>query len=408
MKRLIRFLTPLLAAALLPAAWAADPPASANGAAVKPADKLAGLFNDAVLAKGKGVEIKQSQLDREVINAKSQLAARNGQAVPPEQMAMLELEILNRLIRLQLLESKATEADKAAGQDAAQKQLDQALKQMGPEALNRQLKLMGTSREELLSKMAEQGMAEAVVSRELKATVTDDDIKKFYASNPNRSEEPEMVRASHILLATRDLAANAELTDEQKAAKRKLAEDVLKRARAGEDFAELAKKYSEDPGSKDKGGEYIFPRGQMDPEFERAAFALNTNQISDIVTTRYGYHIIKLSEKLPARTATLDDEVAFAPTPPGYIVVVKDYPGVIDTNRWLTGKFSNLIRKQLEGEQVRKQLPDFLAELRKAADVQILDENLKAEEAAAEARQAAMPPPVPAPSVTPATPAKPK
>ena len=78
-------------------------------------------------------------------------------------------------------------------------------------------------------------------------------------------------------------------------------EGLLKRARAGEDFAKLAKEYSEDPGSKDKGGEYKFPRGQMVPEFEAAAFSLGTNQVSDIVTTRFGYHIIKLSEKIPAR-----------------------------------------------------------------------------------------------------------
>ena len=91
------------------------------------------------------------------------------------------------------------------------------------------------------------------------------------------------------------------MTEEQKAAKRKEMEGLLKRARAGEDFAKLAKEYSEDPGSKDKGGEYTFPRGQMVPEFEAAAFSLNTNQVSDIVTTRFGYHIIKLSEKIPAQ-----------------------------------------------------------------------------------------------------------
>jgi parvulin-like peptidyl-prolyl isomerase len=390
MKRLHRILMPLLAAVLLPAGRAADSPAATNAASpAKPADKLDGLFPDAVLAKGKGVEVRQSQLDKEVINAKSQLAAR-GQNVPPEQMAGLELEILNRLIRLQLLEGKATDADKAAGKEAAQKQFDQALAQMGSEAtLNRQLKLLGTTRDELMSKLTEQGTAEAVVTRQLKTVVTDDDVKKFYTSNPSKFEQPEMVRASHVLLATRDLTANTDLPDEQKAAKHKLAEEVLKRARAGEDFAELAKKYSEDPGSKDKGGEYIFPRGQMAPDFEHAAFALNTNQVSDIVTTMYGFHIIKLSEKVPARAASLDDEVAFSPTPPGYVVVIKYYPGTIDTNRWLSGKLSDLIRKQMETDQVRKQLPDFLAQLRKDANVEILDENLKAEETAAEARQKA-------------------
>ena len=73
---------------------------------------------------------------------------------------------------------------------------------------------------------------------------------------------------------------------------------MLKRARASEDFATLAKTYSEDPGSREDGGELPeFPRGQMVPEFENAAFALTNNQISDVITTVYGYHIIKLLDK---------------------------------------------------------------------------------------------------------------
>ena len=85
---------------------------------------------------------------------------------------------------------------------------------------------------------------------------------------------------------------------------RSKAEEVLKRARAGEDFAKLAKEFSTDPGSKEKGGDLgWFGHGQMVPEFEQAAFALQPGQISDIVQTKFGYHIIKLEDR---KTETKD------------------------------------------------------------------------------------------------------
>jgi peptidyl-prolyl cis-trans isomerase C len=288
-------------------------------------------------------------LDDEVIRIKAQASA-HGQSIPPEQVATMERQILEQLIQVQLLKAQATDADKAAGKALAEKRFEEAKAKLGSEEqLNRQLKLMGATREEVLAKWTESATAEAVLKRELKVNVTDADAKKYYDENPARFEEPEMVRASHILLVTSDPKTNAELTDEQKAAKRKQMEGLLKRARAGEDFAKLAKEYSEDPGSRDTGGEYKFPRGRMMPEFESAAFSLGTNQISDIVTTRYGYHIIKLSEKIPARKVPYD-------------------------------KAASDIKEGLTQQELQKQFPDFVAKLKKAAGVEILDEKLKAVE----------------------------
>jgi len=146
---------------------------------------------------------------------------------------------------------------------------------------------------------------------------------------------------------TTDPATRAELSDDKKAAKKKQMEDILKRAKAGEDFGKLAKEYSEDPGSKDNGGEYTFPRGQMVPEFEAAAFSLGTNQISEIITTQFGYHIIKLYEKIPAKKVELEK---VAPD-------IKDY---------------------LTQQALQKQANDYVAKLRKDAGVEILDPKLKA------------------------------
>lgn len=341
---------PLTVTAVLTSHAGAAQSAQTNAASAPKADsQTSDLFGNSVLAKGKGFEIKRSKLDAEVIRAKAQMAA-NGRPISPEQTVMMEQQILEQLINVQLLEAKASDADKAAGKAAAEKKFEDAKTKLGSEdALNRQLKIMGATREEVLAKWAEALTAETVLKRELKINITDADAKKFYDENPSRFEQPESVRASHILLTTQDPATRTDLPDDKKAAKRKEMEGLLKRARAGEDFAKLAKEYSEDPGSKDKGGEYKFPRGQMMPEFEAAAFSLKTNQVSDIVTTSYGYHIIKLSEKFPAQKV--------------------DY-----------AKAASDIKEGLAAQAMQKQFPDYMKALKKEAAVEILDEKLKIKE----------------------------
>ena len=115
-----------------------------------------------------------------------------------------------------------------------------------------------------------------------------------------------MARATHILLATIDPLSKENLSPQEKSAKRELIEKIRQRAVAGEDFAELVKTYSEDPGARENNGTYTFARGQMVPEFEAAAFSMEPNQISDIVTTRLGYHVIKLLQIIPAEPIEFD------------------------------------------------------------------------------------------------------
>jgi peptidyl-prolyl cis-trans isomerase D len=131
-----------------------------------------------------------------------------------------------------------------------------------------------------------------------KVTVTPQDIESYHNTNIQQYQTPEQVRASHILLKT-------EGKDE--AAVRKQAEDVLTQARApGADFAALAKKYSEDDGSKANGGDLdYFGKGRMVPEFETAAFGMQPGQISDLVKSQFGFHIIKVIDKKAAATRPL-------------------------------------------------------------------------------------------------------
>ncbi len=214
-------------------------------------------------------------------------------------------------------------------------------------AVSRQL-FGGETLDQWKKQRVDQMTIPVVLERELKVNITDDDIKKFYDDPANISdfEQPEMVRASHILLLTQDPTTHEPLPADKKAEKKKEMEDILKQAKSGTDFAELAKKYSEDPGSKDKGGEYTFPRGRMVKEFEDTAFSMKTNEISDIIETSYGYHIIKLSEKIPAKKVDLSE--------------VKDG-----------------IKEHLVQEQFQKLVPPFTSKMVKDADIKIMDDKLK-------------------------------
>jgi peptidyl-prolyl cis-trans isomerase C len=287
-------------------------------------------------------------LDAEFIRAKTAYTS-HGQMAPPD----LERLVLDNLIGFKLILAKASAADKAAGK----KLFDENLKKIKEDAklsdsefndrLNRQLLLQDLTKEDWEKQNTDQATIQVALERELKIAIGPDQVKKFYDDNPAKFEVPEMVRASHILLTTRDRTTNTELSEEQKKAKLKTAEDLVKRARAGEDFAKLAKEYSEDPGSKEKGGEYTFPRGQMVPEFEAAAFSMKPNEVSDVVTTQFGYHVIKLSEKIPAKKEEFD-------------------------------KAAPRIKEFLTNQAVQKNAPTYVAKLKDEAKVEILDEKLKA------------------------------
>jgi len=158
----------------------------------------------------------------------------------------------------------------------------------------------GIAREKLLMPIWEQ-----------KTEPNEADAKKFYQDNKKRFSNPEMVKASHILISTDPKNKRYQgLTDPNEIKKnaKQLAQDILNKINAGEDFATLAKQHSDDPGSAAKGGELnFFPKGKMVPAFEAAAFALEPGKVSDLVETNYGYHIIKTMEKKQAGTKSYDE-----------------------------------------------------------------------------------------------------
>jgi len=137
-------------------------------------------------------------------------------------------------------------------------------------------------------------------------TVSDQELQAYYGQHGDEFRVPEQVKVAHILIKTPLPAAGAQEDEKGVADARAKAEDVLKQVKAGGDFAQLAEKYSDDPGSAKAGGELGWiGRGRTVPEFEKAAYSLAKGQTSDLVKSSYGFHIIRVEDKQEAHLKTL-------------------------------------------------------------------------------------------------------
>jgi peptidyl-prolyl cis-trans isomerase C len=274
-------LTLILVSAL---AWAAEKNA--------PGDKVA-VVN--------GVTISKDTYDRE-LNFFVRRAAPGGQQIPDVQMAQMKNDVLESLIDRELLFQESKKKGVQVKSEAVSDQL-QKIKQRYPnkEEFNKLLSNMGLTESDV-QKQIERGMAiQELIDKEVteKIKVSDEETKSFYDKNPQLFQQPEQVKASHILIKVK-----SDAPDDQKAEARKKIETVQQKVQKGEDFATLAKTYSEGP-SGPKGGDLgYFKRGQMVKPFEEAAFRLKPNETSEIVETQFGYHLIKVDDKKPSKKMT--------------------------------------------------------------------------------------------------------
>jgi parvulin-like peptidyl-prolyl isomerase len=339
-------------------AYAETPGTTATTPSTNSADAMTALFGDPVIAKGTGVSVKRSDLDQVLTGLKAEAMAR-GQEIPPDRLIQIEAEMLERLIDIQVLLQQANADDKIEGDKKATTAMAALLDRAGgsQDTLNMQLKAAGTTEAELRNKVSQEATAMTALQRLLGITISTNEIQQYYDAHPADVEQPELAHVRHILLMTIDPATRAPLSQDVIQAKRKQADDVLMKARSGEDFAKLAEQYSDDTTTKAKGGDLPpFGRGQgMVPEFEAAAFALTNNEISDVIQTEYGYHIIQMIDKTPAKKLALTDKV----------------PGTTDT-------VYDRIKDYLTQQKVQELAPPYLQKLKKADNVTITDPDLAA------------------------------
>jgi len=279
-------------------ASAVEPPASAEAApqaAPEPPKPVPAELPDPV-ARVNGDVIDRAEFERAI----QSLEGRAGGPVPAERRDEILRGVLDQMIAVRLL-SQESATRKIAVPDADVEARFAEIRQQFPsedaftQALATQTMTVERLKTDIRSDLAVTQLLTAEIDP--KVSVGESDAKTFYDGNLERFQEDEAVRASHILIR---VAADADDAAKQKA--RSEAESVLEKLRGGGDFAALAKEHSQDASAAQGGDLEFFSRGQMVPPFETAAFALKAGEVSEIVETQFGLHIIKVTDRRAART----------------------------------------------------------------------------------------------------------
>lgn len=344
--------------------------------------RLADLFGDPVLARGKGFEVRQSEVDEMVTGLRATLASTRGQPIPEDQRASLAAQMLERLVMIRIAEKRATDADRARARELADKFIAETKsKARSEDAYRRQLIATGVKPELFETRAYQQALVETIIDREVKTAVAvpDEHVRDFYEQgvdlqvrdltalvariekeeganalayaeglkrlaqlkkiNFARLDRPDTVRVQALLVYTIDRFTREELSDQDKAAQRERVMKAIQRLQAGEEFTKVAREVSEDPDIEKNGGEYTTVREVIAyPELRVALFSLPIGQLSDIITTRAGYYVAKVLERTPAGKVPFEQAEAE-------------------------------IRNALIGQEVQKRLPDFFDRLKKEYEV---------------------------------------
>lgn len=267
---------------------------------VKTTEKAATLPNP--VARVNGSPISSSDLQKAIIAFKK---SPQGAQVPTDKEKDLQQFLLNQLIAGELMYQIAKKTDLKDRETRVDEEFAKLKARFSKdEDYQKALKEQGITERELREMVRRNVVIDSYIEKTIlpKQAVTAAEIKEFYDKNPDAFIMPEQARASHILITVDPKAGDAE----KKKARSKI-DALLKQARAGIDFAKLAEENSGCPSSKQGGDLGYFGKGQMVKPFEDAAFAMKPGDISDVVETQFGYHIIKLLEKKASSKVPLDD-----------------------------------------------------------------------------------------------------
>ncbi len=288
-------------------------------------------------AEVNGKVISYVDFQRQFEMTQQQIMQGRPEKVPENVIQQLRKRVVDQMIAEELLFQESQKQGITVPADRVEKELDN-LKQRFKDSKQYEAALnqMHITEGQLKNQIVQKAAIRELVTRDIvsKINITDETAKKFYDENTEKFRQPERVRAQHILIKV-----NKEDDEKKKADARQRLEDIKKKIMGGEDFGELAKTHSEGPSNVRGGDLGYFTRGQMVPSFEDAAFKLAPNEVSDIVETQFGYHLIKVIDHQTQKDPTFDE--------------IKP----------------QLIRR-LRSEQVQKELVPYVAKLREKAKVQ--------------------------------------
>lgn len=261
-------------------------------------------LNPAALVNG--VAISRKELDKSYNDFIQREGMDTSLITNPAQHKQAQLQVLNGLIGRELLWQEAKRKDFVAKDSDVESSMKVFKSRFSSESdFTLRLQQSGYTIEEYTELLKQQLSLRELVQKDIAAgiTVSDNEVHDYYEANPDRFIAPKEVHARHILVKV-DPGAD---DDTRSKAKKKI-DGVLEEAKGGDDFGELAKKYSEGPTGPNGGDLGFFRRNQMVKPFAEAAFALEPGEISDVVQTIYGYHIIK-AENFRGGDKMTEDEV---------------------------------------------------------------------------------------------------
>jgi len=284
--------------------------ADVNLAEPQPAEEPA----ESVAVTVNGVDITEAELQK-IIKPQLEKMAQQGKQLPPAFAQAYEKQLrqqaLDRIIIGRLLEEKVKEANIIVTEEEVINQIKEILAAQRPPLSLEEYKNKAAEYGQSFDEVKEQirrGLAyQKVVEAQWagKINITEEDAKKYYDENSAQFEVKEQVRASHILIKPDTTDPNADPNQAKAEAKAKI-QGLLEQIKNGADFAELAKANSDCPSAAQGGDLNFFGRGQMAPPFEKAAFELEVGKVSDIVETKFGYHIIKVTDRKDASTTSFE------------------------------------------------------------------------------------------------------